>query len=219
MSTDGSGALGFMGIDPLPRGTLDEIVAQGLDPQLVASCHAARPGVVRGCAVEKECRFHQLRMGGFKGKSGPKYVGYFLQTHEGNKKEDFISCHAFVRTLQARMDAGSAARQKGQAHEIVRVIAQEGEKIVQRIGVPVNPADKTVGASYKYVTQTIEVPRMPRPGENDRLTYDQELTAREQERQQRDQDIENQAWTRPEPGVEEPFDLPAPIAEPEPSKR
>lgn len=209
---DGSGALNLLGIQPLPIGTLDEIRKCGLDPRQVACCHPEAPGVIRGCPVEKECRFHLIRYGSFKGSGGPKYVGYYLRTHEGHQKEDFILCHAFVRVLQARMDAGLAEAQKGHAHEIIRVIAQEGEKIVTRVGVPVNEADRSPTAPWKYVQKAVEVPRFPRPGENERLTYDQELAARELDRRKAEEQADTASYAAARASMsdqEEAFNPPA----------
>ena len=189
---DGSGALGRLGIVTTPIGTLDELREQGIDPREVACCHAPAPGVIRGCAIEKECPFHLKRYGGFKGTGGPKYVGYFLQTHEGNKKEDFCTCVVFVRTLLARQRAGMAARQEGKPHEIIRVVAQEGEKIITRISVPVNELDKSPTADYKYVMAAVEVPKFPRPGQNEKISYDQKLTARELARQRAEDKFEDE---------------------------
>lgn len=194
---ESGGALQTLGITPLPIGTLDELKEAGIDPAQAGSCAPSQPSAgIRGCAMWKQCPFGQARLGGFKGKSGPKYVGYFLMTHEGDKKEDFISCHAFVRVLLSRMKQMVVDRNEGRIAETVRIIAQEGEKIFTRSGVPDNPADKSINAAYHYAVKEIEVPKMPRPLDDNRTTYDLELAARERARKQIEVDVEDEIFGR-----------------------
>lgn len=185
--TDGSGALGMLGENPIPQGTLDELRKEGADPARIACCAPRAPGV-RGCAVENECPFHLQKYGGFKYK-GPKNVGYYLRTHEGQQKQDFTSCHAFVRTLLSRMRSGIAAAQEGKPHEIIRIIGQEGDTIRQRYAEPVNPNDHTINARWRMVTKTVTIPAHPRPGDNPQTSYDQELWAEEKARRKHDPDF------------------------------
>jgi hypothetical protein len=180
-----------MGVKPMPIGTLEEIQEAGYNPQDVACCAPNSPGV-RGCPVERSCRFARKRYGGFKGK-GPKYVGYRLVTDEGRVKEDFIRCHSFIRGgLQARLDAGVIHRQQGKRGEFVRIIAQEGETIRQRVQIPVNPNDKSQQAQFKFETETITVPEHPRPTDVDVLTYDQEIISKELQAEKIEEEFDSQ---------------------------
>ena len=181
---DGSGALGLLGIAPLPQGTPDELRRAGLNPEQIASCAPSGPGV-RGCPLEKECPFQLAKYGGFK-YQGPKYVGFYQMTSEGNQREDFMLCHAFVRTMLARMREGNRAREEGRAHETIRVIAQEGDTVRQRVAVPVNPDDHTINARYAVKTFRVQVPEWPRPGDRSQVSYDQELWQDEQRRRGED---------------------------------
>lgn len=183
----GSGLLGMLGENPLPQGTPEELRKAGLDPARIGSCAPKSPGV-RGCPMWKECPFHLQKYGGFKGH-GPKYVGYYLKTHENRQKQDFMTCHAFVRTMMGRMKTSVAAQLDGKPHEIVRVIAQEGETIRTRVGVKKNPDDKTATAEYEMRTETKPVPAHPRPGDNTQTNYDADLWAEEQIRRKYDPDF------------------------------
>jgi hypothetical protein len=170
-----------MGIQPMPQGTLEELRREGIDPRNVASCHESGPRV-RGCPFWNECPFDKPQNGRFKGQ-GPKYVGYFLQTDEGARKEDFMVCHAFVRTMKGRQDSGAIHRMQGFKNaEIIRIVAQEGEKITTKTWVPINPEDRLNGR-YKEKFEPIDVPKYPRPGENPMVTYEQMLAAQELRRQ------------------------------------
>lgn len=182
---DGSGALALVGQNPIPQGTPDELRKLGVDPEKIGSCAPRSPGV-HGCAVERDCRFHLQKLGGFK-YQGPRNVGYYLRTHEGNQKEDFCTCHAFVRTLQARMLAGNAQRDAGNVNaEIIRIVAQEGGTIRQRVAVPIDPNNHNINAAYKFETRRIEVPVHPRPGDNTQMDYESELWLDELNRRNED---------------------------------
>jgi hypothetical protein len=169
-----------------------------MNPVDTASCSPSnQPNSFRGCPVWTECRFDHKKFGGFKGE-GPRNVGYFIQTHEGNKKEDFCSCYSFVSSLQARMDSGISQRQAGRNGEIIRIVAQEGEKITTRIQVPVDERDKNDKREYQYKVKSVTVPAFQRPAQNERLTYDQELAARQADREKRDREIEDAMYDNPE---------------------
>jgi hypothetical protein len=164
-----------------PCGTLEELQEQGLDPRKVACCAPNSPGV-RGCNHYEDCIFHMKRYGGFRGK-GPRYVGYFLKTHEGAKKEDFMSCYHFIKTLLGRMRAGNAYREQGKPHEVIRIIAQEGEPVLKRFDEALDKNNnKTGDLRRKIYHRSVAVPPFPRPKDNPLVTYDQELDARELER-------------------------------------
>lgn len=201
MAQHSQSALARIGVTPWPIGTLEELVAEGLDPEAIASCAPSRPGITRGCPLWKACRFNLPRMGGFKGK-GPKYVGYSLTTHEGDRKQDSMTCHSFVRTMQSRMDAGVVAKQQGRPYEIIRIVAQEGQMIRTRVGK--KSTDKNEDGSYKYFYEVKEVPVPfhPRPADDERLNYDQELQAQDREAQEREDLLEAQMFPLPEPNAE-----------------
>jgi hypothetical protein len=198
---EGSGALAIIGQNPIPQGTPDELRKQGVDPNMVGCCAPRSPGV-RGCPVERDCIFHLAKYGGFKNE-GPRYIGYYLRTHEGRQKEDTMLCHHFVRVLLSRMREGAMQRDRGiAAAERIVVIAQEPglervhpngkpwpTTVRQRVGVPVNPNDHTINAAYKLETKVVDVPTWPRPGENDQSNYDVQLWESELERLREDPDF------------------------------
>jgi len=198
--------LAQMGIKPLPIGTVEEIRKIGLSEKEIATCHQNVRGVVRGCPVEGSCRFHLQSYGGFKYTGGPRYIGYRMITDEGSAKEDFSTCHNWVRTMQHRADHGAMRRQQGLSGELLTICAQEGDPIETRLqlpvnirgevvnvgqtlfgilrenGIPINEQDRQQAVEYRFFVLKRTVPRHPRPGEHDQLTYDQELMLREQQR-------------------------------------
>lgn len=183
-----------LGIHHLPVGTLKEIRDANLDPDLVACCHSRVEGEVRGCPVWKTCQFNRRDRGGFKGQ-GPHNVGYYLKTSRsdgGRQKEDFIPCYGFVLALQARMLAGRAAKDRGEDHEKIRIVAQEGESIVVRkyMSVARDGGNVSGDIRMKSITNVIEVPRFLRPSENPGVTYDQQLREREENREAADDEFE-----------------------------
>lgn len=183
-----------LGIYHFPVGTLHEIREAGMDPELVACCHSRAEGEIRGCPVWKTCQFNRKPNGGFKGE-GPRNVGYYLKTSRsdgGRQKEDFIPCYGFVIALQGRMLAGRAARDRGEDHETIRIVAQEGEPIVVRkyFSVAKDGGNITGDIRMKSNTMTINVPVFLRPSENPGVTYDQQLRDREKRREEADADFE-----------------------------
>jgi len=197
MSTfDGSGVLGMLGEDPIPRGTPDELRAAGLDPLKIGSCAPRSPGV-RGCQFESLCIFGQQRYGGFKGK-GPRYVGYSLITIEGTAKRDTITCHGFIRALLNRMRAGNQAREEGKPHESIRIVAQEGEEIEVNPFEQVDPDDKKITAAIRRNPKVIKVPRHPRPADNPQVTFEQRLWAEENVRRKFDPEFSGPAPNEPD---------------------
>lgn len=172
-----AGALGQLGIQPVPVDTLGAVKRAGFDPSLVASCAPPAPGV-RGCPMWKECPFHLTKYGGFK-RQGPKNVIYRLITDEGGKKEDYMSCVTFVRTMVSRMRAGQALREKGQAGDYIRVIGQEGDEYVSRMFVKVDPNDKREEAAYHEDMKLAVCPKHPRIGDAPDLKFDALMRERE----------------------------------------
>jgi hypothetical protein len=198
MSGYGSGvAMGVLGINPQPIGTLDELRRENLNPALIGSCAPSSPGV-RGCQSYPNCIFRFKKFGGFR-DFGAKNIGYFIQTHEGNKKEDEGSCHFFMQRLYDRMRAGERDRQDGKAGEIIEVIAQEGEIIHRQVTVNVNE-NPALPARYEKKTFTGPVSRFPRPGERQVVEYNTLLDDRRRAREAQDPDLQTGPSHRVVPG-------------------
>lgn len=181
------GAMALLGMHPNPVDSLDNLRRAGLNPGDVGCCGRQRPGI-RGCPVADDCRFHLTSMGGFRapdgeaGASRPHNVGYYLETDEGTVKEDWCSCHVFVRILQARADAGAALRLKGKPGELVQIVAQEGEKVMMRWQEKANVADKREEAEFVERIEEVVVPRYLGASDNPQISYAQKLAARRAER-------------------------------------
>lgn len=179
----------------LPVGTPAEVEAAGESLDMVASCAQPNKATgMRGCPYWKTCMFGKKALGGFKGKSGPHWIGYELKTSNadgGHRKEDITSCFGFVASgLQSRMLAGIDRRNRGLDHEIVRVIAQEGEEIVYRKWVLVDP-NNPKNYKMKSITAPLVVPKFRRPGENPEESYEQKMAARSKRRDSIEADIED----------------------------
>jgi hypothetical protein len=179
----------------LPIGTLEEVRANGMSPDLVACCHPAVKGSIRGCPFYASCQFHRKAMGGFKDR-GPKNIGYYLRTSNSDgarQKEDVAPCFRFVATLQPRMLAGMDRKNRGLDHEIIQVVAQEGEKIVVREWSTVAADGGHKSKDYRMKGEIVEmtIPKFLRPGENPGISYDNKLDARAAAREQRAQQLED----------------------------
>lgn len=172
--------LAELGIDNIPRGTLDELRKEGLDPGLVASCHPNQPGI-RGCAQWADCLGHRKEHGGYKGK-GPINLAYFMQTNEGDVKEDSCTCHGFIRSgVQARMMEGIVQQMKGDPMaEVIEIVALEPgidpawpSTYTRKVWTQTNPnpADKEGVGNFVEDIKTVDVPKHPRPGESKGATY------------------------------------------------
>lgn len=170
MLTDGSGLLGELGEVPTPVGTVEEIRKLNLDPKSVGTCAPLGKGT-RGCAYYEECPFHRTKWGGFK-DHGPRNVGYFLQTTDFKRVEGIVSCYRFVSTLLGRMKDGNRAREDGKNGEIIRIIAQEGEKIAAKYQVRTNLDRPNDPPKFEWFKGMIEVPKFPRPGEGAGIDQD-----------------------------------------------
>lgn len=196
MSVFGPGAaVAAMGLNPNPVGTPEELRNENLDLRVIGSCAPARPGVC-GCQFYENCIFRFTRFGGFRDE-GPRNVGYFLQTHEGSKKEDQGSCHFFMSRLYDRMRAGQRDREDGKNGEIIQIIALEeggdhplsGEKIHR--GYTVNVNDGTnLPSKYEKKIFTGPVTPFPRPSERVALSYDSLLEDRRRTRELTDESLQ-----------------------------
>lgn len=192
--SDGSSALDKLGQVMLPIGTLKEIQKAGHSPEKVASCHPESTPGVRGCPYWKSCQFDKKKFGGFKEK-GPRYVGYYLQTDEGDQKEDFCACYVFTAKLRPRMIHGMNQAALNLPHETIRVIAQEGEEVITREGIkdPNIPNNNRVdNPVWIWHTEEKKVPHFPRPGENPKHSYNQKVAAREDARRRAEEGMEDE---------------------------
>lgn len=203
MPLDGS-MLDILGEHPFPAGTLDQIRQAGLNPSKVGCCAPPARGV-RGCpwaaptetSPEGECIFSQSRYGGFRGKKVSN-VGVYLRTSatDGGRQQHFQTpCYAFIRTLKSRMIDGITQRARGLDGEIVRIIAQEGEKIRPLVFVSsnsANPNDPLAtfvpkkgpdGGVYEE-----EVARYPLPTEMDNANWAHQRWMEELERMKYEED-------------------------------
>lgn len=157
-------------------GTPAELRAIGHDLRRVHSCAIPNPeGGIRGCAHAVECSLRMFGMqdeGGFGPQNdlpgtpglGPKYVGYYLETVEGDAKEDFIRCSAWMTALYNRY------QDQEKTGETLLVVAQEGEPIEIVETVPVEPrtCNKSNNVALVSETKQILVPEHPRPADIDR---------------------------------------------------
>lgn len=154
----------------MPLGTVDEVREAGLDPAKTTCCARGVKDQVQACPMWGGCRFDQpSKAGVFKGTGGPHYVGLEIYTGEtlpsGEPAVNRTSmlCHAYVRTMQERADAGETARQRGKPGEVIRLCAKEGDKLVTRMLFPFNAAGKVINQTPKRFkeleAQGIEVDR------------------------------------------------------------
>lgn len=176
-----------MGLQPSPAGTLDEIRKAGLDPRVVGCCHPKVGNGIAGCAYYERCIFRFRKNGGFRDQ-GPKNVGYFLRTHEGNQKEDENSCHWFMSRLDDRRFAGERDRREGLQGEIIEVVAQEGEVIHKQMVVNVNEGTGKP-ADYRKKSFAVKVSEFPRPGSVQSIAYDTLLEDRRRLREAQDESL------------------------------
>ena len=169
--------------DQWPAGTLEEIVEAGMDPARVSACTPhARDGSIRGCPCYATCIFHRKQFGGFRDR-GPRNVGYYLKLSRGDggaQKEDYMPCYRFVSTMQQRMFVALDRRNRGEDHETISIIAQEGQKIVVREYRTLAADGGNRSKDYRMTAEIkeIEVPRLVRPSENPLQTYEDQLRAR-----------------------------------------
>lgn len=126
-----------------PRYTLEKIHEKGLDLAKEPSCnptpYESGNRAVVGCSCHENCRFNRPPYGTFKGK-GPQRVAYYYKTIEGRENTNDMPCWQFINVMQGPMDQAIASELRGDTnHEIVRIIAHEGEtysKIVTKMLPP-----------------------------------------------------------------------------------
>ena len=95
-------------------GTLDELLALGMDPKQYGSCAQPVDGRVRGCAHWGECKFANIRdANGGKG-AGPENFGYYKIRSVGSMDETgngIISpCFVIMGTDSQLMDQAKGAK-------------------------------------------------------------------------------------------------------------
>ena len=150
----------------VPVGTVQEAEAEGLDVTAYATCCKPNPvtGVV-GCEW-----FHKCRVSA-KGVSGPRNYG--LEIMKGK-----VQGGGFVRIATNCMWIADHADNFEKNGGAVKVIANEGEKFDQVMGIAINSAtkqpthQKDPQAIRRRQRVTTEVPPYPRPGQNPALLTD-----------------------------------------------
>jgi len=173
---NGSGVAAQMGLHPKPVGTPEELRAQMVGLKHVGSCAPPSKGV-RGCSRYDTCLFRLTRYGGFRrpetgvpaGRKpeayGPHNIRFFHQPDEGESRRDFMDCYTFMFQMAERMFAGEEQRRRGKPGEIIRIIAQEGQPIRRMLRVNLNEGIPGQPHKWGKKTETIDVPKFPRPGE------------------------------------------------------
>lgn len=152
-------------------GTPSELRVLNHDLRRVKSCAIPAPGI-EGCPHALECAQRMFGLeeeGGFGPSStepgapgqGPKYVGYYLETQEGDAKEDIIRCSAFMQTMFGRYT------DQEKTGETILVVAQEGEEITILETVSAEPGSLK-NLKQVQTEKTIVVPAHPRPADIDR---------------------------------------------------
>ena len=182
-----SGVAASMGLHPEPIGTLDELRRENIGSAFVGSCAPASKGVC-GCDHYEKCIFRLTKNGGFR-DHGPKNVGFFHETHEGHRRQEFMACFSFMQTMYERMRSGIRDREDGLNGEIIRIIAQEGDTIRPKHNVNLNEGT-TLPHKWARKTDPIVVPAFPRPHEQGGNSYDAILIAEERKRQLGDPDMQ-----------------------------
>lgn len=157
-------------------GTPDELRVLGHDLRNVHSCAIPNiDGGVRGCPHAVECAKRMFGIddeGGFGPPSdvpgtpgqGPKYVGYYLETQEGDAKEGFVRCSAWMTAFFNRYV------DQEKTGETLLIVAQEGEpiEVVETVAAEPRTCNKSGNVTLISDEKQILVPVHPRPAEIDR---------------------------------------------------
>ena len=159
-------------------GTPAELRELGVNLGDKPSCAVPDPqNGIMGCPHAANCSklFGQDRFGGFGPKSaakgtagqGPEYVPYYVETPEGDAKEDFIRCSAFMAGLYGRMLAMNDPTEP--SGEVIQILGVAGQtKIRTFLLLPEEPKSKTNTRMAEEVEQVFVVPKHPRPKDVDR---------------------------------------------------
>jgi len=196
-----AGVAASMGLHPNPAGTPEELRREGIGLAFVGSCAPPSRGV-RGCAHYEKCIFRLTKNGGFRDK-GPRNIGFFHQTHEGHRRQEYVACFTFMQVFYERMRSGIRDREDGLAGEIIRVIGQEGDSIRQKLNVNLNEG---TALPHKWARKTdpITIPPFSRPHDRDLNSYDAFLVHEERQRQLADPDLMVGPPVKPEDMEPEP---------------
>jgi len=166
--------------NPIPIGTIEEAEAEGLSPQVYATCARPNPttGVV-GCPWFANCRVSA------KGKSGPRNYGchYFKGKGQGGgRTTNVYNCMWIADHINDIERNGGA----------LRVVADEGETIERVTGVAVSNATGEIEknpyapGTHREDRRIVEVvPPYPRPNQNPELiqaVLSAQVVAQEMER-------------------------------------
>lgn len=159
-------------------GTPDELRELGVNLAIKPSCAVPDPNNgIMGCPHAANCSklFGREKFGGFGPKSdakgtpghGPEYVPYYVETPEGDAKEDFIRCSAFMGGLYGRMLAMNDPTEP--SGEVIQILGVAGvTKIRTFLLLPEEPKSKTNTRMAPEVEQVFVVPKHPRPKDIDR---------------------------------------------------
>lgn len=152
--------------DPVPVGTVEELVAENLDPTVYASC--ARPNPVTGVVG---CPFYNNCIVSAKGVSGPRNYGVQIlkgPSQGGGMTTVGASC------MWLAQHAPVYERNEGS----VRVIAEEGETFDRVTRVAVNNETGEIAGKYDRNVRRedrrikVLVQPWPRPNQNTELLTD-----------------------------------------------
>jgi hypothetical protein len=87
------------------------------------------------------------------------------------------------------MRAGLAFADRGKPHEKIRIIAQEGEKILKRFDEALDKNNNKTGDLRRKIWEAmVEVPKFPRPGSVADVRIRGKLAERERQRELAEQD-------------------------------
>lgn len=187
MSTSAGSSVLIGKINNEPEGTLAEVIKEGLNPKMVASCHPETRDV-KGCRNYHNCIFALTANGGFR-DSGPRKIGYYHKTHEGVEVENHSTCAWFMQHMFDRMEDGIRDRRRGLQGEIIEIIAQEGEMVLRRAMVNIN--EGTAQPTKFEVKRFAEpVPRFVRLGERPVVTVEHEIRERRKQRLAQDRSLD-----------------------------
>lgn len=155
-------------------GTPQELEELGVNPAEKPSCCVPVDGELQGCPHATNCHklFGRGRFKAVNADFGPKsakpgsvgqgaeYVGYYLETTEGDAKEDFMRCSAFMASIYPRIMAMNDPTEP--SGEVIRILGGPGTKLRVFETLPEEPGSKK---NFKMVTteKVVEVPVHPRP--------------------------------------------------------
>jgi hypothetical protein len=138
-----------------PVGTLEEVVAEGLDPGVVETCAAQNNASdILGCPHWGACRMP------YKGESGPRNHVVLVMNVSGSYNQDQMGCYHYVRTKPSFSTPGEA----------FEIVGNEGDSYVTHGSKMVPGPSGTLkdGSMERTRTERICEP-FPRPFQNPEL--------------------------------------------------